>query len=427
MATAMWRDHGSDGSGSSSGAPRWDPRPLAAVVGVTGAEATQQVHPARPVCQAGSAEATPSASGCAHAGPDQAGPLRPILVGCETDRRSGRAGDELSSALLLRPVAPVPRSGWRAALYTLSGGLINPGESQRDVARRELREQASQRLTGCYRLAVVSVKGGVGKTSTTTLLGSTFAAVRGDRVVALDANPDRGNLARKVPAETSATVRHLLADAQHIRTAADVRAYTSQSPSRLEVVASESDPAASEAFSGDDYRASSELLAQHYNLLLTDCGTGILADALQAAVRTADSLLIVTSASIDGAESAQATVEWLEAHGLADLVARSVTVINGVRPGRMSVDLDTVERYFAAHTRRVVRLPWDPHVEQGGEIHLEQLSRHMRDSLLTLAATVADDFPRRAHPNGTVGDERGPGPQAPRPAVGPSAESTGAS
>lgn len=418
MATAMWRDHGSDGGGSSSGVPRWDPRPLSPVVGATEAEATQQVHPAQP---AGRAEAGPSASGCAQARPDQAGRLRPVLVGCETERRSGRDGDELSSARLLRPAAPVPRSGWRAALYTLSGGLLNPGESQLDLARRELRERASQRLTGCYRLAVVSVKGGVGKTSTTTLLGSTFASVRGDRVVALDANPDRGNLARKAPAETSATVRHLLADAQYIRTAADVRAYTSQSPSRLEVVASEGDPAASEAFSAEDYRGSSELLAQHYNLLLTDCGTGILAEALQAAVHSADSLLIVTSASIDGAESAQATVEWLEAHGLTDLVARSVTVINGVRPGRMSVDLDTVERYFAAHTREVVRLPWDPHVEQGGEIHLEQLSRNMRDSLLTLAATVADDFPRRARPSRAAGGG-GPGPQAPRP-VGP-AEST---
>lgn len=426
MATAARRQHDSDGSAAHGPAAVWDPRPASRSMlgGVDGAQDTQQV---RSTQAPGSGEPGGGAAGAMANPSGHVAPLRSVPMGRDTSWRAGGGGEELSSARLLRPVAPVPRSGWRAALYTLSGGLINPGESQRDVARRELREQASQRLTGCYRLAVVSVKGGVGKTSTTTLLGSTFAAVRGDRVVALDANPDRGNLARKVPAETSATVRHLLADAQHIRTAADVRAYTSQSPSRLEVVASESDPAASEAFSGDDYRASSELLAQHYNLLLTDCGTGILADALQAAVRTADSLLIVTSASIDGAESAQATVEWLEAHGLADLVARSVTVINRVRPGRMSVDLDTVERYFAAHTRRVVRLPWDPHVEQGGEIHLEQLSRHMRDSLLTLAATVADDFPRRAHPNGTVGDERGPGPQAPRPAIGPSAESTGAS
>ena len=382
---------------------------------VDAAAATQQVRPAH----ADGSEAPPRDESWATASPSgQVAQLRPVPSERETEWRPGRENEELSSARLLRPVAPVPRSGWRAALYTLSGGLLNPGESQRDLARRELRERASQRLAGCYRLAVVSVKGGVGKTSTTTLLGSTFASVRGDRVVALDANPDRGNLARKVPAETSATVRHLLADAGYIRTAADVRAYTSQSPSRLEVVASESDPAASEAFGAEDYRAASELLAQHYNLLLTDCGTGILAEALQAAVRSADSLLIVTSASIDGAESAQATVEWLEAHGLADLVARSVTVINGARPGRMSVDLDTVERYFAAHTREVVRLPWDPHVDQGGEIHLEQLSRNMRDSLLTLAATVADDFPRRARPHtagasGATGlPERGGGSHA---------------
>ena len=104
-------------------------------------------------------------------------------------------------------------------------------------------------LQGCYRIALLSLKGGVGKTTITATLGATFASIRGDRVVAVDANPDRGTLSQKVPLETPATVRHLLRDAEGIDRYSDVRSYTSQGPSRLEVLASESDPAVSEAFS----------------------------------------------------------------------------------------------------------------------------------------------------------------------------------
>ena len=44
----------------------------------------------------------------------------------------------------------------------------------------------------------MSRKGGVGKTTMTLALGSTFATLRGDRVIAVDANPDAGNLAHRV-------------------------------------------------------------------------------------------------------------------------------------------------------------------------------------------------------------------------------------
>ena len=45
---------------------------------------------------------------------------------------------------------------------------------------------------------MLSRKGGAGKTTTALMLGHTFASWRGDRVVALDANPDAGSLAHRV-------------------------------------------------------------------------------------------------------------------------------------------------------------------------------------------------------------------------------------
>jgi MinD-like ATPase involved in chromosome partitioning or flagellar assembly len=306
--------------------------------------------------------------------------------------------DDLASARLLRSGKRPPRSGWRKWVYLLSGRLINPGEGPADLNERDLIARVNHPLQGCYRIAMLSLKGGVGKTTVTATLGATFASLRGDRVIAVDANPDRGTLSQKIPLETSATVRHLLRDAERVRRYTDVRAYTSQGSSRLEVLASEQDPAVSEAFSEIEYRRTVNLLEHFYDLVLTDCGTGLMHSAMYGVLGLADSLVIVSSGSIDGARSASATMDWLDAHGHRDLVSNSVAVINSVRRSSGGVDLDRLAEHFAARCRAVVRIPYDPHLEEGAEIDLDRLSHHTRMALLGLAAAVADGFPGTARP-----------------------------
>ena len=302
---------------------------------------------------------------------------------------------EVSSQQLIKRAKRPPQSGWRKTLHAMTGGLVNLGESPADVRRRELIGRINQPLRGCYKIAMLSLKGGVGKTTTTTTLGSTFSSLRGDRVIAVDANPDRGTLALKVPRETTATVRHLLRDASRITKYSDVRAYTSQSPSRLEILASEQDPAVSEAFSDQDYLRTVSLLELFYNIVLTDCGTGLMHSAMKGVLDQADSLVLVSSGSVDGAQTSAATLDWLEAHGYRDLVAKSVAVINSVRPGSGKVDLDKLAAHFAQRCRAVVRIPFDAHLEEGAEIELDKLGPETRLALLELAATVADDFPNK--------------------------------
>src|SRR3712207_8642008 len=55
----------------------------------------------------------------------------------------------------------------------------------------------------------------------------------------LDANPDAGTLGYRLDAPANRTITDLLADADRITRYSDVRAYTAQAPSRLEVMASE--------------------------------------------------------------------------------------------------------------------------------------------------------------------------------------------
>ncbi len=316
-----------------------------------------------------------------------------VASGLGTGAGVGDLPADLSSARLLRPARRPPQSGWRWLVYVLSGRLINPGESPADVHRRELIARINAPLLGCHKIALLSLKGGVGKTTVTATLGSTFASLRGDRVVAVDANPDRGTLSQKIPLETSATVRHLLRDAQRVRRYTDVRAYTSQGPSRLEVLASEQDPAVSEAFSEDDYRRTVTLLEHFYNMVLTDCGTGLMHSAMYGVLGVADQIVVVSSGSIDGARSASATMDWLDAHGHGDLVRNAVAVINCVSRSAGGVDLDRVAAHFSGRCRAVVRIPFDAHLQEGAEVDLDRLEPRTRLALLELAAEVADAFP----------------------------------
>ncbi len=307
---------------------------------------------------------------------------------------------ELSTSMLLRPVKPPPSEGWRRLLYVLSGQLINVGESPRAARYNNLVAQVNRPLRGCYRIALLSLKGGVGKTTIAATLGTTFASIRGDRVVAVDANPDRGTLSQKVPLETAATVRELLHDAGTIERYSDVRRYTSKGPSGLEVLASETDPSVSEAFSADDYTRALDILERFYGLVLTDCGTGLLHSAMSSVLDKADVLIVVSSGSIDGARSASATLDWLDAHGHEELVRNSIAVINAVRPRTGKVDMNKVIDHFARRCRAVQLVPFDPHLEEGAEISLDRLRRGTREALTELAAVVVDGFP---------GEQRNPG------------------
>jgi MinD-like ATPase involved in chromosome partitioning or flagellar assembly len=307
--------------------------------------------------------------------------------------------DSLTAESLLHGKRSGSGAGWRHRVHRVTGGLLRLGESTADMRRRDLINRVRTPVAGGHhRVAVLSLKGGVGKTTTAVGLGAAFATLRGDRVIAVDANPDRGTLSDKVRLETAATVRDLLNERDQIRRYADVRAFTTQAPSRLEVLASDRDPAVSVAFSADDYCDAARMLEHFYSICLTDCGTGLLHSAMSGVLWLADQIVVVSSPSVDGARSASATLDWLEAHGCGDLVRNGVVVLSVIRPkSKSTVDLDRLEHHFAARCRAVARIPYDPHLEEGAEVDLELLSAETADAYLTLAALVGDGlaWPRR--------------------------------
>src|SRR5947209_10997127 len=256
---------------------------------------------------------------------------------------------------------PTPQHGWRKVLHRVSGGTINPGESQRDIFEKAVVDRVNQPVHGDCSIAVLSMKGGVGKTTVTVGLGVTFASLRGDRVIAFDANPDFGTLAQRGHIETRSTVRDLLLD-EDISRYCDIRRHTSQGPSRLEILASERDPAVSEGFSEAQYRTALYLLQRFYNIILTDCGTGLVHSTMAGILDEADALIIVASPAADAARSALATLDWLKHHGYSHLVSDAIIVISTPRPGPVPVDIDKFASNFLSHVRAVHGIPFDRHL-----------------------------------------------------------------
>ncbi|ANY05822.1 MinD/ParA family ATP-binding protein [Pseudonocardia sp. HH130630-07] len=301
--------------------------------------------------------------------------------------------DEITHDALMRRTAERPRRGWRRRVYEMSGGRYNPGISENEAEHNALLRRIRRQLPGAHRVAVTSIKGGVGKTTVTACLGLTLAEHRGDRVVALDANPDAGTLADRLTGETGITVRQMLEKIDDIDSLTEMSRFTSLA-GRLQVLASDQDPAMSEAFNRDEYTRICTVLSRFCNLLLTDSGTGLVHSAMEGTLELADSIVVVGAPTVDGASRAGKTLDWMAAHGYRRHAENAVVVLSHDRVSD-EVDIDRIHDHFAQRCRAVHSIPADPHLAAGGRIDLESMREPTRDAFLRVAASVSDDFPAR--------------------------------
>jgi MinD-like ATPase involved in chromosome partitioning or flagellar assembly len=301
----------------------------------------------------------------------------------------GRSG-ELTEDAIVRFRGERPEHGWRRLLYRVTGGLVNPGLGAAERARRDRLRRIRRAVPGTHQIAVSSIKGGVGKTTVSACLGLVLAEHRGDRVIALDANPDAGTLADRLTGDTSVTVRHMLENLESAYSLGDVARYTSLA-GRLQVLASEQDPAMSDAFDRAGYERVCSVLNRFYNVIITDSGTGLVHSAMEGTLALADSLVVVGAPTVDGASRASKTLDWLVAHGFETQVDQAVVVLSCDRKSA-EVDPKRVRGHFESRCRGVVEIPHDPHLASGSRIELERLRPATHDAFLALGALIADGF-----------------------------------
>jgi hypothetical protein len=83
-------------------------------------------------------------------------------------------------------------------------------------------------------------------------------------------------------------------------------------------------------------------------------------------------------------------LDYLEQTGRIRAVRQAVTVLSLLPQNQRELDVPAVERYFAARTRAVIRIPYDRVIDTGEPIDYRQLSDATRAAWIKVAAAVAD-------------------------------------
>lgn len=263
-------------------------------------------------------------------------------------------------------------------------------EGERDEAELVGRLLALPSVTRANTIAVVSPKGGVGKTTSTFLLGNLLSGQLNLRVVAVDANPDFGTLASLAPdhARVDRSLAEVIAEADRIKTAAELRPYVIPLPTGLHLLAA---PEHAEVMAGMTPRLYGELLAllgQFYDVVVLDLGTGITDPVPQLAIARADQLVVVT------------TPEWITASSVLGALRhlrheRATLVVNqaGGRDARALQAIDA--RFGEQRLHRRVTVPYDQRLHtmlDSGTYSMLALDRPTRLAIRELGLSVAEQL-----------------------------------
>lgn len=298
---------------------------------------------------------------------------------------------QVREADLVTPYKPQPETGWRNKLYKYTRINLGPGTSEREW--NDLRRRLKVNLRGTYVVAVLQQKGGVSKTTVSLGIGAALAHYRSDKVVAVDANPASGNLAKRINEPSTGTWRTLLQD-PNLHSYSDFRHHLGMdSTSGLEVLAGDPGDA---VLTGRELVMTWQRLARVYPITLLDCGNQMRDDITAAVLSMADSVVVVSTTRYDGAEAAQQTLNWLISHGYPHLVREAVMVISNVNRVSPTKAVRNLYEGFGRVVRAVHNIPYDPHLSDATAVDFNRLAPTTRRAFIEAAASVADAFVKAA-------------------------------
>ncbi len=280
------------------------------------------------------------------------------------------------------------RLSWRDLIYRLT--RIDLGRCKGSEYELGLRECIGTALGGAFPIAVLNLKGGVGKTAVVEALGSTFAHVRDDRVIAVDI--DGGDLSERHGRRSRLNMVDLLMD-DSIARYLDVRAHTYMNSCGLEVLGLPEYANTNWRVERHDVVKVFSILRNHYSVVLVDCAKALKSSVMEAVLAESRALVVVSSTSIDAIRKTRITLDWLRNNGYQQLIASTVLAINHTEPAKPDTLAGKGLEQLSAQVAATVVLPFDRHVHEGKEIGLDRLSKQSRRCYLEMAAALADMFP----------------------------------
>jgi MinD-like ATPase involved in chromosome partitioning or flagellar assembly len=283
---------------------------------------------------------------------------------------------------------PVANTGLRGTLNK-AGLKLKPGKKEK--RRREVYARIRAPKDSMYAVAVLTLKGGAGKTTITGTLGQVFAKIRPDGVIAVDADPDAGDL----PMRTASHPRNLsmvdmLAEVD-LGQYDLVQRFLSTTETDLQVLANGWRPDNDRVLVPEDVIDVREILSHYYSLLLWDGDKALNSAVVRAMLDNSNALVLIVEASRPGAMKAGQAIDWLRNHGYEGLLARTVLVVNETT-ANTRLDMESLMTVLARQQLKIHHIPFDPHLDEGLLIDLDKLKKKTRRAFEDLAAMLADDF-----------------------------------
>lgn len=289
---------------------------------------------------------------------------------------------------------PTPAEwGWRSKLRGLSGGLIKLPPAQPELLHRAAIAQIRSTLPGSRTVVVANEKGGAGKTPTALILSALLAEYRREAVVAWDVNELRGTLGRRAEiTDPTLTVTDVLAAAAELaRPEAEVgvlSAYLRRQPQGNLVLASSEDGNAMRQIGHAECDIVRQLLLRRFAMVVCDTGNNAAAPTFLYSVDSADVLVLPTAPSDVHLEVARAMLRMLASRSTTShLVSRAVLVVTSSTGARLEPE---EERWFVDRIGRVVHVPADPVIAEGGKLPISELSQDSLRAWTQVAGAVIE-------------------------------------
>lgn len=273
----------------------------------------------------------------------------------------------------------------RGLLHRIVRIRSRPGRDE--LYQSWLRDRTSRPVGGAYPVAVLNLKGGVGKTAVVEALGSTLADVRNDGVIAVDL--DTGDLLERHGRRNQIDMVDTLADGsapQYL----DERAHAYRNGSGLDVLGLPKYSPSEWRREHDDFVAAVSRLGKRYSVVLVDCLKSVNSGVMRAVLVESRALVIVSGTSVDALRKTRTTLNLLRDNGYQRLLESAVLVVNHTDRSLWKAAANAELAQLSARVGTVVMLPFDRHVREGAEIVLERLSRKSRRRYLELAAVLID-------------------------------------
>ncbi|KAA1249876.1 AAA family ATPase [Mycobacterium simiae] len=286
--------------------------------------------------------------------------------------------------------APVANTGWRGAANKTGFKLV-PGKKEK--RRREVHRRIRAPKDTMYAIAVVTLKGGAGKTTVTATLGQVFASIRADGVLAVDADPDAGDLPLRtaVHQQNLSMMEMLDTEPDDLRQHDQVQRFLSTTDTDLHVLANGWRPDGERVLVPEDIRDVYEIASHYYSMLLWDGDKALNSHVVREVLDKSNALVLLVEASRPGAIKAGLAIDWLRNHGYEGLLARTVLVVNETT-ANTRLDMQALMTVLARQQLKLHHIPFDKHLDEGLFIDLDKLKKKTRQAFEDLAALLADDF-----------------------------------